>query len=65
MAEDLRDMKTDEVIVAAGEMVTEDHLPPLKRSGNDQAYVRSVLVCESNVAFVQHVMAATWPEAQL
>ena len=49
LAGDLRDMKTDEVIVAAGEMVTEDHLEQIEESGNDQAYVRSVLVCESNV----------------
>ena len=49
LAADLRDMKTDEVIVAAGEMVTEDHLEQIEESGNDQAYVRSVLVCESNV----------------
>ena len=49
LAADLRDMKTDEVIVAAGQMVTEDHLEQIEESGNDQAYVRSVLVCESNV----------------
>ena len=49
LAAELRDLKTDEVIVAAGEMVTEDHLERIEESGNDQAYVRSVLVCESNV----------------
>ena len=49
LAADLCHMQTGEVIVGAGEMVTEDHLEKIEESGNDQAYVRSVLVCESSV----------------
>ncbi|MDP7375285.1 MAG: DNA-directed RNA polymerase subunit beta', partial [Alphaproteobacteria bacterium] len=49
LAANLCHMQTGEVIVGAGEMVTEDHLEKIEESGNDQAYVRSVLVCESSV----------------
>ena len=49
LAEDLVNLKTGEVIVAAGEMVTEEHLDEIDDSGADQARIRSVLVCESQV----------------
>ena len=65
LAADLCHMQTGDVIVAAGDMVTEDHLEKIQESGNDQAYVRSVLVCESNVGVCAHVTDATLPEAQM
>ena len=49
MAEDLIDLATDEVIVKEGEIVTEDHIAAIEESGIDQAYIRSVLVCESKI----------------
>ena len=47
LAGDLVDLKTNEVLVKAGEMVTEDHLEAIDESGVDQAMIRSVLVCEA------------------
>ena len=49
MAEDLKDSRDNSVIVAAGEMVTEEHLEQIDESGADRAYIRSVLVCEAPV----------------
>ena len=49
LAEDLVNLKTGEVIVATGEMVTEEHLDEIDDSGADQARIRSVLTCESQV----------------
>ena len=49
MAEDLKDSRDNSVIVAAGEMVTEEHLEQIDESGVDRAYIRSVLVCEAPV----------------
>jgi DNA-directed RNA polymerase subunit beta' len=49
LAEDLVNLKTGEVIVATGEMVTEEHLDEINDSGADQARIRSVLTCESQV----------------
>ena len=49
LAEDLVNLKNGEVIVATGEMVTEEHLDEINDSGADQARIRSVLTCESQV----------------
>ena len=49
MAEDLIDLATDEVIVKEGEIVTEEHLSAIENSGVDQAYIRSVLVCDAKI----------------
>ena len=49
MAEDLVDLATDTVIVKKGEMVNEDHVIQIEEAGLDQAYIRSVLVCESKI----------------
>jgi DNA-directed RNA polymerase subunit beta' len=49
MAGDLINPKTKEVIASAGQMITEDHLDIIDESEADQAYIRSVLVCESPV----------------
>ena len=49
MAEDLVDLATDTVIVKKGEMVNEDHVMQIEEAGLDQAYIRSVLVCESKI----------------
>ena len=49
VAEDLKDLNDGSVIVAAGEMVTEEHLDRIDASGADRAYIRSVLVCEAPV----------------
>ena len=47
MAEDLVDIGTGEVIVAAGQMVTEEHAERMEESGVDQAVIRSALLCEA------------------
>ena len=47
MAEDLVDIGTGEVIVAAGEMVTEEHADRIEITGPDQALIRSALLCEA------------------
>ena len=49
MAEDLKDLRDGSVIVAAGQMVSEEHLEQIDESGIDRAYIRSVLVCEAAV----------------
>ena len=49
LAADLENPKDGSVLVACGEMVTEDHLAAIDASGIDQARIRSVLVCESEV----------------
>ena len=47
MADDLVDIGTGEVIVAAGEMVTEEHADRIETTGPDQALIRSALLCEA------------------
>ena len=47
MAEDMVDLSTGDVIVAAGEMVTEEHAEPMEESGVDQVVIRSALLCEA------------------
>jgi len=47
LAEDLVDMKTGKVLVAAGQMVTEEHAAAIEASGADQALIRSALSCEA------------------
>ena len=47
MAEDLVDISSGEVIVAAGEMVTEEHADRIETTGPDQALIRSALLCEA------------------
>ena len=48
LAEDLVDMKTGNVLVAVGQMVTEEHASAIEESGADQAKIRSALSCEAN-----------------
>ncbi len=60
LAEDLVNLKTGEVIVATGEMVTEEHLDEIDESGADQARIRSVLTCESRSVSVRIAMAVIW-----
>ena len=47
MAEDLVDIGTGDVIVAAGEMVTEEHAEAIETTAVDQALIRSALLCEA------------------
>ena len=47
MAEDMVDLGTGEVIVAAGQMVTEEHADRIEEAGVDQALIRSALLCEA------------------
>jgi DNA-directed RNA polymerase subunit beta' len=47
LAEDLVDLKSETVIVAAGQMVTEEHAEAISVSGVDQAKIRSALLCEA------------------
>ncbi|GIS16049.1 MAG: hypothetical protein CM15mP117_14810 [Alphaproteobacteria bacterium] len=46
---DLVNLETNEVIVKQGEMVEEDHLEDIDKCGLNQAYIRSVLVCNAPV----------------
>ena len=48
LAEDLVDMTTGNVLVAAGQMVTEEHASAIEESGADQAKIRSALSCEAD-----------------
>ncbi len=48
LAEDLVDMKTGDVIVMAGQMVTEEHAIAIEESGADQAKIRSALSCQAD-----------------
>ncbi|MGB2496317.1 MAG: DNA-directed RNA polymerase subunit beta', partial [Candidatus Puniceispirillaceae bacterium] len=47
LAEDMVDIATGEVIVKAGEMVTEEHADRIEEAGIDQALIRSALLCEA------------------
>ncbi|MGB1962088.1 MAG: DNA-directed RNA polymerase subunit beta', partial [Candidatus Puniceispirillaceae bacterium] len=47
LAEDMVDLKTGEVVLAAGEMVTEEHADRIENAGVDQALIRSALLCEA------------------
>ena len=47
LAEDMVDLKTGEVVLAAGEMVTEEHADRIANAGVDQALIRSALLCEA------------------
>jgi len=48
LAEDMVDLKTGEVVLAAGEMVTEEHAERIESAGVDQAIIRSALLCEAS-----------------
>ncbi|MCU7493543.1 MAG: DNA-directed RNA polymerase subunit beta' [Ignavibacteria bacterium] len=45
--EDVFDPRTDEVIVAAGELITEDIAEVIEDANIDSVYIRTVLTCES------------------
>ena len=45
--EDVYDPKTDELIVSAGEMITDDIAEKIEDSNIDTVYIRTVLTCES------------------
>ncbi|MEC7616173.1 MAG: DNA-directed RNA polymerase subunit beta' [Pseudomonadota bacterium] len=47
LASDMVDIGTGEVILAAGEMVTEEHAELIESAGVDQAHIRSALLCEA------------------
>ena len=47
LASDMVDIGTGEVILAAGEMVTEEHAELIETAGVDQAHIRSALLCEA------------------
>ena len=47
LAEDMVDLKTGEVVLAAGEMVTEEHADRIANAGVEQALIRSALLCEA------------------
>ncbi len=48
LVDDLIDMKTGNVLVATGQMVTEEHAVKIEASGADQAKIRSALCCEAD-----------------
>ena len=54
LAEDLVDVKTSEVIIPAGQMVTEEHFEQIESSGADQAVIRSALLCEADSGICAH-----------
>jgi DNA-directed RNA polymerase subunit beta' len=45
--EDIYDPKTDELIIAAGDLVTEQIADKIEDSGIESVYIRTVLTCES------------------
>jgi len=45
--EDVYDPKTDEILVAAGELITESVAEKIDEASIDQVYIRTVLTCES------------------
>lgn len=45
--EDVFDPRTDEIIVGAGEMITEDLAEKIEDANIDSVYIRTVLTCES------------------
>jgi DNA-directed RNA polymerase subunit beta' len=45
--EDVYDPKTDEVLITAGELITEDIAEKIDEASIDQVYIRTVLTCES------------------
>ncbi|MDP4173201.1 MAG: DNA-directed RNA polymerase subunit beta' [Bacteroidota bacterium] len=45
--EDVYDPRTDEVIVAAGDLITEDIAEAIEDANIDSVYIRTVLTCES------------------
>ena len=47
LAEDMVDLKTGELVLAAGQMVTEEHADIIDNAGVDQALIRSALLCEA------------------
>ena len=47
LAEDMVDLKTGEVVLPAGAMVTEEHADLIENAGVDQALIRSALLCEA------------------
>ncbi|MEC7496641.1 MAG: DNA-directed RNA polymerase subunit beta' [Pseudomonadota bacterium] len=47
LASDMVDIGTGEVILAAGETVTEEHAELIESAGVDQAHIRSALLCEA------------------
>ncbi|MEC7438774.1 MAG: DNA-directed RNA polymerase subunit beta', partial [Pseudomonadota bacterium] len=47
LASDMVDIGTGEVILAAGEIVTEEHAELIESAGVDQAHIRSALLCEA------------------
>ena len=47
LAEDMVDLKTGEVVLPAGVMVTEEHADLIENAGVDQALIRSALLCEA------------------
>jgi DNA-directed RNA polymerase subunit beta' len=57
LAEDLIDLKSGNVLVAAGQMVTEEHAEAIGSSGVDQALIRSALLCEAKK---RHLWQLLW-----
>ncbi len=47
LAEDMVDLKSGDVVLSAGEMVTEEHADRIENAGVDQALIRSALLCEA------------------
>ena len=56
---DVINPSTGEIIVAAGEEITEAKAKAIDESPLEMIEIRSVLTCESNVVYVKSVMVAT------
>ena len=48
LAADMVDLKTGELVLPAGQMVTEEHVDLIENAGVDQALIRSALLCEAD-----------------
>ncbi len=54
VAQDILDPTTDEVLMPAGTMITENHIEQVEAMGVDEIIVRSPITCESRVGICSH-----------
>lgn len=57
---DIYDPISDELIVSAGDEITEEIAKRIDDTSIEEVEIRSLLTCETKEVVVQNVMAATW-----
>ena len=65
LVHDLVDLKSDKVIVAAGQMVTEEHAEAIAESGVDHSKSGRRCCVKLSAAFAPIVTVVTWPEVPM